>query len=103
MVYRDGVWADPVSLVICYCFNADDFTLIWLLKPPPTSRVLPNPSLPVRYLSTGEGTDIPAQVVESSTSPAAAKPQSIKDNIQSEVSNSFYPARNHALYQRVWQ
>ena len=54
------------------------------------------------YPSVEEWTSVSAQVAETSTSLAAAKPDNIEDNVWSEVSDSFYPARNHALYQRVW-
>jgi len=118
MVYRDGVWMDPVSLVVCCCLDVND---LFLWKPPSTPRVFPNPlpnMIPSNevwgyevcdggndgggegsvYLSAEERTNVSAQVAEMSTSLAAAKPENIKDNVWSEVSNFFYPARNHALY-----
>lgn len=111
MVYCDGVWADPVSLVMRCCLDVSD---LFLRKPQSTPRVLPNP-LPdmilsnevwgyetydggndnggegSAYLSAEERTNVSAQVAEMSTSLAAAKPKNIKDNVWSEASNFFTP------------
>lgn len=49
MVYRDGVWADPVSMVAACRSHADGLLspphCLW--KPPPLSRIQPIPLPPV--------------------------------------------------------
>jgi len=53
------------------------------------------------HQSTTQWTDDLAQEAEESQSLADVKPENIKNDVQPEVSNFFYPARNRALYQRV--
>ena len=111
--------------------RANDLLTFLFWKPPPLSRIqaVPLPPVTPSYEAWGHGEDdgvnydgelenYPAdgshnhqsiqrwtsgldQEAESSTGLAAAKPENREDESQSEVSMFFYPAEDHALYERT--
>jgi hypothetical protein len=108
------------------CRRLPDLFHLWKIPPTPRLRAIPLPPVAPGYDTLSHGghygggddreddnfpgggisnhqsaqqrTDTLVQEAESSTSLAAAKPDNIENNVQSEVSIFFYLARNRALY-----
>ena len=100
--FGEGNWVDSERPVL----GAGDFPAcpLYDLPPAPGPRTIPLPPTSWGYLSDSyeakdsdahqfplEGMGVSAQEAESSTSLAAAKPEIIENNDQSEVSNIFTP------------